>query len=214
MDAERINIYSACDKAIQAMNRWSLDDFGKLKLADWDDVNVIRTVKAVYTRGAKRARKRYYEVAFEAYLLALAMCEIPADKAHRMAEKAITEKWVDKVLQDIDFITMYRFDTETERKAYRLAETLEVSNDRDHEINKALRAWSQQLAQYALNVTDYAVIEAFEDAGIEEVIWISEKDGRECKACNSYNGKRFRIEDLPRKPHYGCRCHLVPVLKD
>ena len=212
MDAEKVNIYAACDQAIQSMNRAVLDDFGRLKLSDWDEINIIRTVKAVYSKGAKRARKRYYEVAFEAYLLAMAMCAVPPKKAHRMAEKAVTEEWIDRILSETDFVTLFRFDSETERKAYRLAETLEVSNDRDYEINKALRLWSQQLGQYALNVTDYAVIQAFEDAGIESAEWVSEKDQKVCNECHSYDGQKFKIDEIPVKPHWGCRCHLIPVL--
>lgn len=211
MDAEKINIYAACDKAIQGMNRENLEAFGKLKLAKWDEVNIIRTVTAVYRNAAKRAKKLYYEVAFEAYLLGMAMCDWEPKKAHRMAEKAITDEWINQVLTETDVVTLYRFDTETERKAYRLAEALEASADRDFEINKALRFWSQQLGQYAINVTDYALLAAFLDAGIKEIEWISEHDDRVCNECHSYDGQIFRIEDLPPKPHWGCRCHYVPV---
>lgn len=212
MDAEKIRIYDACDKAIQEMNRESLRDFGKLKLAKWDELHVIREVTRVYTTSAKKARKKYYEVAFEAYLLAMAMCNEDAKKAHNRAEKAITAEWVSEILERTDFVTLYRFDTETERKAYRLAEALEVSNDRDFEINKALRQWSQQLGQYAINMTDYAVLQAFKDAGIKKVRWVSEHDNRVCNECHSYDGQVFQIEDLPTKPHWGCRCRYVPVL--
>ena len=212
MDAEKVNIYAACDKAIKAMDRQNLEAFGRLKMAKFDEVNIIRVVKAVYTASAKRARKRYYEVAFEAYLLGMALCGEDPKKAHRMAEKAITETWIDKVLTETDFVTLYRFDTETERKAYRLAESLEVSEDRDFEINKALRLWSQQVGQYAINVTDYAMIDAFQDAGVEEVEWVSQRDGRVCNECHAYDGQRFRIDEIPPK-HWGCRCYVIPVIE-
>lgn len=206
--AEKLNIYEACDKAIKAMNRENLEAFGKLKLANFDELNVIKTVTGVYKTSAKRAKKRYYEVAFEAFLLAMAMCGIPPKKAHQMAEKAITEEWVDVILTDTDPVTLYRFDTETERKAYRLAEALEVTTDKDYEINKALRFWSQQLGQYAINVTDYGVIEAFEEAGIRNVMWVTMHDERVCTECNSYDGKIFKLDEIPIK-HWGCRCRLI-----
>lgn len=213
MDAEKINVYDACDKAISAMNRENLEAFGRLKMINFDEVNLIRTVTAVYRISAKRARKRYYEVAFEGYLLAMAMCRIEPKKAHGMAEKAIDEKWVDKVLTETDLVTLYRFDTETERKAYRLAETLEVAQDRSYEIGKALKFWSQQVGQYAINMTDYAMMEAFQDAGVKEVEWVSEKDQRVCNECHSYDGQIFPLDEVPVKPHWGCRCHLVPVME-
>lgn len=209
---KEVNIYAACDKAIKAMDRENLEAFGQLKMAKWDEVNVIRTVVTVYRAATKRARKRYYEVAFEAYLLGMAMCDIEAKKAQRMAEKAITKEWVDRMLTETDLLTLYRFDTEMERKAYRLAEALEASNDRDFEINKALRFWSQQLGQYAINATDYAVLDAFMDAGVKEVEWVSERDDRVCNECHSYDGQIFKIDEVPVKPHWGCRCHLRPVL--
>ena len=120
---------------------------------------------------------------------------------------------VDEILTDTDFITMYRFDAETERKAFRLAEQLEVAPNRDREIDKALKAWSQQLAQYALNFTDYAVVQAFEDAGIKVVEWVSEKDMRVCNSCYALNGQHLHVDEIPRKPHWGCRCRIRPVFR-
>ncbi len=211
---KRINVYAACDKAIQAMNRENVEAFWRLKTANFDRINIIRTVKEVYEKSAKRAQKRYYEVAFEAYLLAMALCRIEPKKAHAMAEKAITEEWVRKMLHDTDFMTLYRFDTEMERKAYKLAEALEVAQDKALEIDKALKLWSQQLGQYAINATDYALIDAFLDAKIEVVEWESEADERVCRECMSLDGKKFKIDELPVKPHPKCRCTWVPVLDD
>ena len=213
MDVKKVDYYGACDRAIQSMNRSNLELFGQLKMAKWDEVNIIREVKAVYRKSAKEAKKRYYEVAFEAYILMLALCDVPSRKAHEMAEKAITDAWIDGVLQETDFVTLYRFDTETERKAYRLAETLEVAQDRDMEINKALRFWSQQLGQYAINFTDYAMLMALQDAGVEWAEWVTMKDEKVCHECGALDGQIFRVEEWPSKPHWGCRCRFQRVLQ-
>ena len=208
-----INVYETCDKAIRAMNRENVEAFGQLKMANWDEVNVIRTVTAVYRASSQKARKRYYEVGFEAYVLGLLMCGTEPKKAHQMAEKAITEAWVDGILSDTDFVTLYRFTTETERKAYRLAEALETGIDRNHEIDKALRFWSQQLGQYAINVTDYAMIQAFMDYGVEMGEWESSEDASVCRECAALNHQVFRIDEIPPKPHWGCRCRIRPVFR-
>lgn len=210
MNPEKINIYEACDEAIMGMNRENLKAFGKLKLAKWDEIQIIRTVEAVYRDSAKKARRRYYGVAFEAYILGLAMCGIEPKKAHEMAEKAITEEFVDGILDDVDLVTLYRFNTEAERKAVRLAEAMEAGKDRNAEIDKALRYWSQQLGQYAINMTDYAVVQAFEDAGIKWVRWLTMEDEKVCKECKPRNGKAFRINEIPVK-HWGCRCRIIPA---
>ena len=205
-----INVYAACDRAIKTMDREILRDFGQLKLAKWDEVHVIQTVKTVYRRSRRKAKQQYYEVAFEAYLLALVLCGYDRDKAYPMAEEAINDEWVSAVMSEVDPLTMYAFDTETERKAERLAETLEVATDRDAEIDKAIRYWSQQCGQFAINVTDYAMVEAFEDAGIEFVRWITQKDERVCRECGPRDEVIFAIDEIPTK-HYRCRCWLKPV---
>ena len=102
---------------------------------------------------------------------------------------------------------------ETERKAYRRAEALEVTADRNREIDKAMKEWSRQIAQYAINVTDYASLQALKDYGVKEVEWVTRKDERVCRECRSLDGEIFQIDDVPAKPHYGCRCALVPVGK-
>ena len=208
-----VNLYAACDKAIQGMDRENLEAFGRLKMSKWDEVNLIRTVGAMYRRMARKAKRRYYEVAFEAYLLGLWMCGISGKKAHKMAEKAITDDWIDEWLEETDFVTLYRFNSETERKAYRLAEALEVSEDRNLEIEKALRAWIRQLGQYAINFTDYAVIKAFTDAGVEYVRWVTMQDERVCVECRGYDGNVYKIDEVPPK-HWNCRCHLSPATKE
>ena len=213
MDVRTVDYYGACDKAIQSMNRSNLEAFGRLKMAKWDELNVIREVKAVYRKSAREAKKRYYEVAFEAYLLMCALCGMPHRKAHEMAEKAITDEWIDGVLQETDFVTLYRFDTEAERKAIRLAEALEVATDRNAEIDKALRFWSQQLGQYAINFTDYAMIMAMQDAGIEFAEWVTMKDEKVCRECGALDGQVFRVDEFPAKPHWGCRCRMRPIFQ-
>ena len=206
----RVKVYVACDQAIKALNRLNVEEFGKLKMADWDEINIIRTVVSLYRSSARKARKRYYEVAFEAYLLAMAMLGEEPKKAHEMAEKSISKEWVDGVLSEVDPVTQYCWDNEWERKAYRLAEVLEVTPDRNKEIDKALRYWSQQTGQYAVNCTDYAMIQAFQDAGVEEVEWVTETDEKTCSECDGRDGKRYKLDEIPIK-HYGCRCTVEPV---
>lgn len=211
MTPESPEYYAACDKAISAMNRQNVEAFGRLKMAKWDEINIIQEVLKVYRQSAKRAKKRYYEVAFEAYLLMADMCGITPKKAHRMAEEAITDEWVADVLEETDFVTMYRFNTETERKAYRLAEALEVAENRNAEIEKALRYWSRQIGQFAINMTDYAMIQAIQDAGIGMAEWVTMQDERVCAECRHLDGQVFPVEDIPPKPHMGCRCRLRPI---
>lgn len=225
MNAE---IYEPCDRAIKVMNRRNLKAFGELKLADFDQLSVIRTVKKVYRKAAREAEKEYLKIARKAYIYGLRMCGFPYEKAETMAGKAITKYWVDDVLTQTDFVTLYRFDTETERKAERLVEAIAVADNvegrgdvrrnivinRDAQIDQALKLWVSQLAQYAINMTDYAELQAFDDAGIDEAEWVTMDDERTCMRCNAMDGKRYKLSDYPSKPHPRCRCTAKPVLKE
>lgn len=213
MDAAKVNYYEACDKAIKAINKELVDDFARLKLVKFDQISVIREVTVLYQAIIKRAKKRYYGIAFEAYVLGMMICGENSQKAHQKAEKAINMGWVEEKLNQTDFVTLYRFYSETERKVYKLAETLEVSPNRNREIDKAMRYLSQQLGQYCINFTDYAIQKAYEDYGVEYVEWVSEKDNRVCNECYAMNGQLFPIREIPRKPHWGCRCKLKPVFR-
>ena len=209
-----VNYYEAADKAIAQMDRENLRAFGRLKLAKFEELQVIRTITQTYLDQAKKAKKRYYGIAIEAYLLGLFLCGVKLDqKAHRDAEKAITMEWVEELLEEVEPTAMYQFDREADRKAQRLIEILTVAEDRGKEIDKALKAWTKQLAWFAIVVTDAAVVQAMEDAGIEGGFWITERDQRGWGDCHQLDGRWFQLEEVPRKPHIGCRCRLQPARK-
>lgn len=220
-------IYKPCDRAIQAMNRDMVKGFGQLKAAKFDELNVIRTVRTLYRKSAKEAEWHYFEVATEAYVLGLMMCGMDSAAAHRKAGKGITIEWVRERLEETNPVTLYRFGPETERKAERLSETLtgleertgrelpgkSVTADTNAQIDSAMKAWSRQLGQYAIDITDLALMKAFEDAGIKEAEWVTARDEKVCHDCRAMDGKIFPLERFPAKPHYGCRCRRAPVRK-
>lgn len=221
-------VYESCDRAIRILNRKSMKEFSALKLADFDRLNVIRTVRKMYRKLAKQAEEQYRKVAHDAYFYGMMLCgEEWSEKAEKLAEKSVTNAWIRNILEQTDFVTLYRFDSETARKADRLIEAIaavEGTDDRgaalrsmrfnrNDQIDSALRQWSKQVGQYAINVTDYAVLKAFEDAGVKEAEWVTETDQRVCSYCHSMSGKRYTLEEFPSKPHVNCRCTARPILK-
>lgn len=46
--------------------------------------------------------------------------------------------------------------------------------------------------------------------GVEEVVWIAEMDDRTCSECELLNGQVFDIDNVPERPHQGCRCEIEP----
>ena len=53
-----MNIYARADEAIKQMNRQNLKAFNRLKLAKWDELNVIRKVNETYEQSTQRAIRK------------------------------------------------------------------------------------------------------------------------------------------------------------
>lgn len=209
-----MKLYGTADKFISMINRRILKVFDRLRLMKKDELNIIREVSEAYDSTAARARANYFEIAYEAYIVALIQAHKTNGEATSMAEQDISLDWVDEMLEETDFVTLYRFNNEKERKKQRLVEALAVPEQWNTEIDKATRYWSLQLGQYAINTVDRARLNAFRRAGIRKVKWNTEKDQRVCSTCHSLDGRVFDIEDAPPKQHFNCRCWYSPVFDD
>ena len=206
-----MNVYEGADKAIRAMNRQNMKAFNRLKLAKLDELNVIREVNAVYEESVRLAKRKYYEIGIEAFIVVLYMLDYNRVNATKIADEKITMKWVDALLNEVDPVTLYEFTAESERKKQRLIEALAVALNRNAEIDKALRYWARQIGQYAVNIVDAARMEAFRVAGVKRVMWNTEQDERVCDTCGPMNGMIFDLDAVPPKPHINCRCWLSAV---
>lgn len=229
-----MSVYDVADRAIKEMNRANLKAFNLLKLAKFDEINKIRqsvpgagtpggidyeasirlikVVANTYDSSIRLAKKKYLMVAHDAYVAAMIECHISDRRAVDMAYEDITVDWVQDMLEEIDPITLYAFLPEAERKKERLTEALAASQNRDQEIDRALRAWTKQTSQYADNSVHNARLEAFAAAGVKKVRWQDMEDERVCHQCHDLNGQIFDINRVPPRPHYGCRCILIPML--
>lgn len=204
--------YDIADKAIRDMNHRNLRAFDRLKLLKFDELNVMRTVSAVYDKSVELAKRRYLEIAEDAYIAALILAGIAPDEAEDMAEDTITEDWILDMLEDYDAVTLYQFDNEVERKKQRTAEALVASHDKNAEVEKALRLWTLQVTQYADNSVVRATLDGYRDAGVKKVRWEAEDDDRVCQVCEKRNGKIYAINKVPAIPHFRCRCLIWPVI--
>lgn len=203
--------YDAADRAIRDMNKRNLRAFDRLKTLKFDELNILREVTKVYRESRRIAIRRYRTVALDAYEVAFLLLGFDEEEARERAEDTVTEDWVLDMLEDYDEVTLYRFDEETERKTARLVEALIASHNKSEEVDKALRLWSLQVAQYADNTVVRATMAAYEDAGVDKVEWVAEQDDRVCSVCNDRDGRIYDIDKVPPIPHFRCRCILVPV---
>lgn len=203
--------YDLADKAIKDMNRRNLRAFDGLKTLKFDELNVLRSVTKVYDDAVRIAKRRYRQIAEDAYLEALILAGMDRKKAEKLAEDSITDDWVLDMLEEYDALTLYNFINEVERKKQRTAEAILAAQDKVAEVDKALKLWTLQVSQYADNSVFYATVDGYQKAGIKKVKWVSEKDSKVCNICNELDGKIFDIDKVPPIPHWRCRCILEPV---
>lgn len=206
-------MYEYTDKVIKSLNRTYLRLFDRLKLLDFDRLNVVTAVADVYKKVTAEAKKRYYNIALHAYVNAVKLAIEAGYNAEPVTlnEVPLTDDWVLDLIEEDDAVTLYIFSNEVERKKQRLIEALAVASDKNHEIDKALKSWVLQSSQYADKVTDAATLEAYKDVGVEYVKWVTKRDNRVCKDCDELDGEVFPIEEVPPKQHYRCRCEYIPA---
>ena len=218
-------MYEASDKAIAYINKECIKLFRKLKTLKFDEANVLTETKAIYTQVDSISQRAYLELAKAVYdstydddeellLGIIAGREITKGKDFIVdVTKGRTTnfaEWLREVLNEYNPVTKYVWTHEVERKQSRCAEAL-ISTKSPKEVNAALRYWTQQTSQYSDDIEYKATVLAYKDMGIGKVRWVTEEDDRVCPICEAREGKVYPIDDIPPKPHYGCRCSIEPI---
>lgn len=171
-----------------------------MKLAKFDELNVLQTVRGLYEDLDKEAREMLLAMAIDVY-----------DGTELHGEDEPDKKWLLALLSEPSPVTGYIYINEVGRKRDYLLESLGSSTNRDASLRKALSYWVRMIAQYADDITEAAVIKALGDAGFDEARWHTQNDEKVCKVCWKRDGKIYPINRLPARPHWGCRCWWEPV---
>jgi SPP1 gp7 family putative phage head morphogenesis protein len=200
------DIYERSDKVAEYIQKQYVREFSKYSnIANFDAINVIKKSKKLYEWLDKVTR--------EAFLMMAKL--IYNDEANEDGDLA--EAWLSGVLDEYDPVTKYVYSNEWERKRQMFAEGViasETVKDKNYERNKSMRYLARQATQYTITIADKAQLEAFKANGVRKVRWDSENDTRVCEECHSRHGKVYAIYKIPPKPHYGCRCHLIPIVEE
>lgn len=214
-------IYSKLDQQLKAMKKQIRDEFAKLSLAGFDELNVIGTKKRtekIYSKLKAVNSAAYIKSAKGAYKIAEDML-IPMGFEKVKAKTDINDRWLIRVLGAYHLATGYIYNPEADRKRMRLNEEILTAREYiDHAayrdaVRHAMDLWWTQSQQHGIYVADKGCIDAFRDYGVERVRWVAEMDGKECKTCHERNGNVYDIDNVPEKTHYGCRCRLEPILR-
>lgn len=138
------------------------------------------------------------------------------EKQHKAFETLYerAETQVSDLLSTPNPVTGYSYDNEVMRKKERCEESIIAAygkSGKQAELDKALRLWSQMSGQYADAVSDDANLQALFAANVKYVRWNTQEDERVCNTCDDRGGKIYRIDRIPDKPHWRCRCWCTPV---
>lgn len=196
-------MYEYADKAIRYLNKRYVRIFNKLKrktrsLAKLDEITVLGYVTETYTELNEITTPMLVKVAQKAY----------KDVNH---DGTLTEMWVMGYLNIFNPTSTYIYTKEAERKKYRSYEAIMSKNAKVEAFELAKRYWAKMAAEYAIEITDAATLQAYKDIGVKKVVWVTEEDDRVCHTCRDREGKIYDIGKIPSKPHWGCRCYYLPV---
>lgn len=205
-----IEPYRQADRAIELLNRKAALRFEKAKsamqLAGFDELNVLSACKALYA-GLEQDNGNAF----------LEMCQLAYEEARPHGEKEPDWPLILAWLEEYDPTTKYVYAHEVERKRAYAQEAVLASRAKEEKIRqleKALRLWADMTGQYCDILTDRTMLKAYEDAGVQYVKWVTEKDERVCPVCRPLDGKIYPIRQAPKKQHWHCRCYYIPVTRD
>ena len=206
-------MYEYTDKIIRTLAKRYIQLYENAEgsILGMDELNVLRYSKGLYSELDAITRKYFIKLARQSYrdgieiLMELGL--VPVKE-----ESGISSRWVNKILTAYDPVTKYVYSHEVLRKQERFAESVIAAVDKELEIKTALRLWNNMARQYAVTVTDEAVKRAFADNGVEKVIWITEPDEKVCGVCSDMDGAIYDIDKIPPKPHWNCRCRIMPYI--
>lgn len=225
-------MYWRTDKFRKGLKTKVRNEFNYLSVMAFDELNVIQTktvTTEMYERLLEYNSTEYKAIVRAAREYALsfltdsekATFETAIKRGKNVAKSKANEDFdsgiVESVLDGYNLVTGYLYKREAERKRLRLAEemlTARQFSDRqkyDNGLKKAANYWFTQSGQYAIDMEDTAVKEVWEQAGIQQVMWVSERDNRVCHTCRELDGQIFDIDNVPGKQHYNCRCTIKPV---
>lgn len=210
-------MYRYLDELLAKAEKKMRVEFNRFGVMGFDELNVVNTGKRtteMFTRLLKYNDTVYQKAAKDAYKKAKDTAE---KEGYSGKEDPPGDSFVAGILAAYNLVTGYLYKREAERKRLRLNEQILTAREYDDRqmYNTSLRRtanlWWTQTAQYGISVVDSATIKGYKDMGVEDVVWIAADDEKTCSVCGERDGEIYDISKIPAKPHYGCRCRLVPV---
>ena len=219
--------YAHSDKLFAKLEKRIQSVFERSRLTlGFDEINASTArseASRIYTILKKLNRKCFEDIMeyvyYRAYLEAMEENKQDNRQDNNQDKRPgkLGSKWLDRFLKEYNPVTKYVYEHEVERKEARFFEAVVADKEADdrraleQDYKTARNLWKKQAKQYFVDVEDASAKQAYKDAGVKRVMWITEEDDRVCGICAARHGLIFPIDRVPDKPHYGCRCTLKPV---
>ncbi|MBO7183985.1 MAG: minor capsid protein [Bacteroidales bacterium] len=210
-------MYRYLDKLLEAEKKKIRSAFNRVSVMGFDELNVINTRKttaSMYDKFLEENEALYLKAAKDAYRKAVKAAKA---EGYEGEEEEINGAFVVGLLAGYNLVTGYLYGKEADRKRLRLNEQIYTAREYGNRnmfqdsLRRAANLWWTQTTQYGISAVDEATVKGFTDMGVERVQWIAADDEKTCPTCGARDNKIYKIQDLPPKPHYGCRCYIVPV---
>lgn len=199
------NIYALSDKTIRRLNKLAIRRFREAEsrcgLLKFDELTVIQMVRQLYADLDADNRKAFLELAGSVYNGTTPHGNMKPDQF-----------WLMALLKEYSPVTKYVYENEVNRKRDYTTEAVIAAVDKSKEFKRGLLYWGKFVSAYSDIVADEAALQAFKDAGVKRVRWITEGDNKVCDECHGRHGEIYPIDNVPPKPHVGCRCVLTPAI--
>ena len=208
----RARLFNYTDEVVRVYLLQIVRKFNKIQrqisITSFDEINVLSAVNTEWGNVDKLMRDALMKIALYYYHLG-------CDTCNKEYEDELFILYFLAYLNDFDELTHYQYTNELDRKRARLIEALlsvKTLAKRKNELNKALKLLTKQFKQTADNVTEKAILRAYEEAGVKRVEWVTQHDEKVCPVCGALDHKIFTIKKCPALPqHYNCRCFIIPA---
>lgn len=202
--------YAVSDRAAALLARKAAARFQKarnaMQIAGFDELNVLSSCRTLYDGLEADNRQAFSE-----------LCQLVYADTRPHGRKEPDWPLILAWLDEYDQVTKYVYAHEVTRKRAYAQEAVIASPTRRgkrQELQKAMGLWARMSGQYCDILTDRTMLKAYEDAGVEYVMWITERDEKVCPVCRPLDKKIYPIQNAPKKQHWNCRCYLSPVDKN
>lgn len=199
-------MYEYIEKSIGSLKKKAQSTFNnsRLSLLKFDEISLLQVKNESNSLYKKLKRQS------EAFFLAL-IHELATDMNFNENEYSL-----EHFLTSFSPVLLYTFETETERKQAKHFEMIaSIGGSKSprvlEEQKKEIRYWMMQVEETAVDIEREIFLKEARKRGVKKVKWLTKHDGKVCKDCADLNGKIFEIENIPRRPHIGCRCWLKEV---